>query len=708
MFKSPELVLRARSVAIVGASERARWPSNIYANLRANGYPGPIYPINPKYSEVWGTRCYPSFAALPTPVDHALVIIPAKGVIDTLEEAAANGLKSATVYAANIGEGHDPEIVARGQALKALCARTGLVVAGPNCMGAMSLRERAFFYPNEDLCKIAVGPTAAAFQSGGTLQFWCQTAASRGVGFSYMISTGNELGVDLADYINFLVDDEKTKVIALFIEGIRRGDAFMAAASRALAAGKPIVAIKTGRSARSRAAAQSHTGAIAGDYETYEAMCRRYGITNCASLEDMVEIALAFQFARRPKRGRARGTGVGWVTTSGGTVDLLYDVMDHERVVTMPDWTPATVAAIKPNVIPEVNVKNPLDSGIPTDLPTAAKICTAVLNDPSTDMLAWAAQLPSSTGKRKGTDPTPIKAMLAAIDKPVVAFGRMNYPVDEEGLRFQATLGIPFLQGMGQTVRALSALASFGALEGRPAPSLAKPGGRADDLRGEAFGNLLDSHGLTPPRSAFATRPDEAAAAATKIGFPVALKIVSPEVSHKTEVGGVLLNLRSEGEVEAGAKELAERIDRAAPGSHVSGYLVQEMVSGIEVILGARTDPLYGPVILVGAGGILVELMQDAALRLLPVGPEEAREMIDDLRLVKLLGGFRGKPAADRAALEKAIVGLSALYLDHRHLLADLEINPLIVLPEGKGVRAVDVRPVFVEQEAAHRATAHR
>lgn len=701
MFKSPELVLRARSVAIVGASERARWPSNIFANLRANGFAGPIYPVNPKYAEVWGTRCYPSFESLPEPADHALVIIPAKAVIETLTEATAHGLKSATVYAANIGEGYDPEIVARGQALKALCARTGLIVAGPNCMGAMSMREKAFFYPNEDLCKIPVGPVAAVFQSGGTLQFWCQTAASRGVSFSYMISSGNELGVDLADYVNFLVDDDSTKVIALFIEGIRRGDAFMAAASRALAAGKPIVAIKTGRSARSRAAAQSHTGAIAGDFETYEAMCRHYGITNCESLEDMIEIALAFRYARRPK-----GKRVGWVTTSGGTVDLLYDVMDQERIITMPDYAPATVAAIKPNVIPEVTVKNPLDSGIPSDLPTAAKVCAAVLNDPQIDMLAWAAQLPTATGKRRGTDPTPIKAVLAATDKAMVAFGRMSYPVDDAGLAFQDAIGIPFLQGIGATVKALSALTRFGALEGKTRPPLPAPTGRAETLQGDAWPAVLAAHGLTPPASAFAPQPKDAAVAAGKIGYPVALKIVSPEVSHKTEVGGVLLDLRTPADVEAGAMELAARIRKAAPGARIAGYLVQEMVSGIEIILGARTDPLYGPVILVGAGGILVELMKDTVLRLLPVGPEDAKAMLAELKIAKLLAGFRGKPPADMAALERAIVGLSTLYLSHRHLLNDLEVNPLIVLPQGQGVRAVDVRPVFTETPAAAHAAA--
>jgi acyl-CoA synthetase (NDP forming) len=366
------------------------------------------------------------------------------------------------------------------------------------------------------------------------------------------------------------------------------------------------------------------------------------------------------------------------------------------------------VAAIKPNVIPEVTVKNPLDSGIPSDLPTAAKICTAVLNDPQIDALAWAAQLPSATGKRKATDPTPITAMLAATDKSVVAFGRMNYPVDAEGLAFQDKLGIPFLQGMAPTVKALSALAHFGAVEGRSATALPPSNGRIESLQGDAWHATLAAHGLTPPASAFAVRPEEAAAVAGKIGFPVALKIVSPEVSHKTEVGGVLLNLRTPADVEAGAKELAGRIRKAAPTARIEGFLVQEMVSGVEIILGARTDPLYGPVLLVGAGGILVELMKDAALRLLPVGAADVREMLSELKIAKLLAGFRGKPPADMAALERAIVGLSELYLTHRHLLNDLEINPLIVLPEGQGVRAVDVRPVFnTDTQAQSRAAAH-
>jgi acyl-CoA synthetase (NDP forming) len=692
VFTSPEPVLRARSVAIVGASERAKWPSSIFASLRDHGYPGKVYPINPRYDQVWGVRCYPNFAALPEPVDHALVIIPAAAVQATLEEATAHGLKSATVYAANIGEGNDPEIVARGLALKDLCRRTGLVIGGPNCMGAVSLREKAFFYPNVDLAAIPAGPVGAVFQSGGTLQFWCQTGAARGLKFSYMVSSGNELGIDLADYVNFLVEDEATKVIALFIEGIRRPEAFMAAANKALVAGKPIVAIKTGRSLRSRAAAQSHTGAIAGDYEAYAAMCDRYGVTTCESLDEMVEVALAFQYTKRPK-----GKRVGWVTTSGGTVDLLYDYMDGERATTMPDYAPQTVAAIQPHIPPEMTPKNPLDSGIPSTLEAAAKICAAVAADPAIDMIAWAAQLPGGAGKRKVVDPQPMLDVMAATDKPIVAFGRMLYPLTPAGLEFQDRIGIAHLQGLQPTIRALGALASFGAREGRAVPSLPAASGWRDAVVGEALNAALASHGVTPPNSAFVKTPAGAADAAGEIGFPVALKIVSADLSHKTEIGGVLLNLRSPVEVQAGAQILAARVHDANPTARLDGYLVQEMVSGVEVILGARNDPLYGPVLVVGSGGVMVELVQDVALRLLPVGPEEAREMIAGLKLSRLLAGYRGRPEADMDALIKAICGLSDFYLAHRHWLADIEINPLIVLPKGFGVRAVDVRQVYAQ-----------
>src|SRR5262245_2994699 len=675
-------MFRPPSIAIVGASERARWPTQIYKQLRQYGYDGRIYPVNPRSSEVWETKCYPDLASLPEPPAHAFVIVPAPAVQGVLETGVAAGLKSATVYAAQLGEGSDPEIVARGVALKSLVERSGLVMCGPNCMGFNALREKNFGYPNNDLCAMTPGTVAFVTQSGGIVQYIGTIGAHRGVNFNYLISSGNELSVDLADYVNYFAEDDGTRVIALFVEGIRRPQAFMAAAAKALAAGKPIIAIKTGKSQKARDSAQSHTGAIAGDYGAFTAMCERFGIVVCPSLDDMIEMLLVFQAGRLPK-----GPRVGWVTTSGGTVDLLFDHLEDIGGLVTPEFDAATKAALRPLVSYELELKNPLDAGNPVNDAHDAKLCAAIAADPNVDMLAWAGTPPSGSRVR---DPAVTKSIADATDKPVIGFIRMAILTDQATVKFQNEVGFPFLQGLPAVIRALGGLAFYGARKGRRIAPLAPPTGRAETLQDAAFDAALAHHGLTLPRSAIAKSPQEAAAAAAKIGFPVALKIVSSAILHKTEAGGVRLHLPSPAEVERTAHELAASAAKAAPGAAIDSYLVQEMVEGVEMIIGARTDPLYGPLLVVGAGGILVELVRDVASRLLPVTRDDARAMIGELRAAKLLAGFRGKPAADVDALLDAICGLSDFYLDHRDLVSDIEINPIIV--QTKGARAVDVR----------------
>jgi acyl-CoA synthetase (NDP forming) len=685
-FKSPLPLLTPSSIAIVGASERSRWPLRIFGNLRDYGFPGKTYPVNPRVSEVWGVKCYPDLASLPEPPDHALVIVPAPAVQAVMETGVAAGLKSATVYASQIGEGHDPEIVARGTALKALIDRSGIVICGPNCMGINAVREKYFGYPNEDLCRLAPGSVAFVTQSGGTLQYIGSMAAHRGVRFNYMVSSGNELSLDLADYVNFFAESAETRVIALFIEGIRRPPAFMAAAAKALAAGKPIIAVKTGKSQKSQASAQSHTGAISGDYGAYLAMCERYGIIACPTLDDMVEMLLAFQSGRLPK-----GPRVGWMTTSGGTVDLLYDYLEDIPGTETPDFDPETKAKLRPLVPAELALKNPLDAGNPINDASDAELCKVIAADPNVDMIAWGGTPP--TGKRV-RDVSVTRAITEATDKPVLGFIRMQHVIEKVSVDFQDQVGIPFLQGLPAVIRTMAALSFYSARKGRKLAPLPAPRGRAETLEGVALEAALANHGLTPPKSEVARTPSEAAAAAAKIGFPVAVKIVSAQISHKTEVGGVRLNLTSPADVERAAAALAATAEKAVPGARIDGFLVQEMVDGEEVILGARLDPLYGPMLVLGSGGILVELIKDVAFRLLPVSAADAGAMIAELKAAKLLAGFRGRPAADVDALVTAICGLSDFYLDHRHLLSDLEVNPLIVLPKGEGVRAVDMRPI--------------
>lgn len=684
-FRSPETVLRARSVAIVGASDRARWPSDIYGSLTKHQYAGKVYLINPRQSEVYGQKAYPSLRDLPEAVDHAIVIVPGSAVTGVLEDAAARGVKSVTVYAGGVGDGEGEESKARGQQVRDIVARTGLIVAGPNCMGGFSYPEKLFAYPNPRLADVAPGHVGCIFQSGGTLQFFMSTGAERGLRFSYGFSSGNELDLDLADYLNWMVDDPQTKQIVLFIEGIRRPKAFMEAAARALEAGKPVIAIKTGATEGSAQAAASHTGAIAGDYATYLAMCERYGIINCDQLDDLVEVTLAFQTDRRPK-----GPKIAWVTTSGGTVDLLYDCIEKEHSASAK-FSPSTLEAMKPYMQEGIHPKNPLDSGIPTTIAKAAELCEVVLRDDDVDILAWANQLPGKKAAWSGLET--LRSMMEGTDKPVVGFARMAYQMGPEAIQVQDAVGFPFLQGLPATCRALNALWFHAQRAGkRPATAGDAP---ASSLNAANLEATLKSYGIEGPRSAMASTPADAAKAADSIGYPVVLKISSKDILHKTEAGGVILDLRNAAAVEEAARKLTASAKAAYPNAVIGGFLVQEMVSGVEAIVGAREDDLYGPVLLAGSGGILVELLKDAKLKLLPANAQEISEMIDSLKLEKLLAGYRGKPAADRAALEKAIAGLAQFYLDHRAAIADIEINPLIVRPHGQGVCAVDVRVIW-------------
>jgi acetyltransferase len=697
LFRSVATTLAAKSLAIVGASERARWPSEIFRNLREFGYPGRIALVNPRQKAVFGQRCFPSLRDLDEPVEHALVIVPAPGVPEILAAAEETGVGSATVYASMLGDGDAPESKARGVWLQDFTAKSRLRVAGPNCMGAYSYRERLFGYPNTDLCRLAPGSVACIFQSGGLIQFWMKAAAERGLRYSYCITSGNEPDLGLADYLNFVIDDPHTRQVVLFVEGIRRPQAFMHAAGRALAMGKPILAIKTGATAQSQAASRSHTGAIAGDYAAYLAMCNRYGIVNHRSLDDLVETALAFEGGRLPK-----GPRIGFVTNSGATVDLLYDYAEAEGAA-IPDFADQTKAALLPLMQAGITPRNPLDVGIPSTLEVAAKLCETAARDPNIDMVAWTSPMPRP-GEPWG-DPAALRQLLEKTDKPIVGFGRVIQQLSDEQLALHQAAGFPFLQGIEPTIRALGGLWFHAARRGRlPAmPAPAPP----SDLSPAKLPATLARYGIALPRSEAVANALEAASAAERIGFPVALKIRSRDILHKTEVGGVALDLQNRHAVQAAAEALTASVRAAQPSARIEGFLVQEMVDGVETIVGARSDPFYGPLLLIGSGGVLVELVNDTALRLLPVSSEDVGTMIDGLRLARRLSGFRGRPEADRAALEAAALALGRFFLDHCARVREIEINPLIVRDrrptESKPVKptmgaiAVDVRVLWQE-----------
>ena len=683
MFRSVEQLFRPRSIAIVGASDSGAggWPRAIYGNLEHAGFPVPVYLINPRRDRLWDREVYPSFASLPEPVDLALTLIPAESVVDTLADGHANGLKAALVFAARFGEGGDEAGGVRSRQLAELCDE-GLRVCGPNCMGALALPESHLFYPAERVRTLPRGGVGVIFQSGGTFQYWLSQGAVRGLGFSYAVSSGNELDLDVADYIAFLVDDPGTRVIACMLEGIRRPEAFMAACARALAAGKPVVALKTGASERGRSATESHTGAVAGDDDIFNAVCERYGIVRCHGLDDLIETTLMFSTVRLPK-----GSRVAFAGYSGGATGLFLDYAsevgpagrgvergdeDRDRAASGPG-TPTVQPARRrrrprrPAGRFQENLRgdrgrspgrHPFDAG-----PAAG--CGRRPGGPGNVRRRDARRDLRRRARAHGPERNRCRTRLPA-------GGRRSLPAGTAGDGARAE--VP-----GALCRTQAPRRACGARVGIPEPGNRRgTARRARESRSRGAGSAL-----TPPR-----RPESPTASAIRWRS----RSSRPRPSTRPRSVGVALGLGDAASVLRTAGEMEARLRRAEPGADIEGFLVQEMVDGVEMFVGLRDDPQFGPFIVAGLGGIHVEALGDLAFRLLPIDETEAREMLDSLRGRVLLGPFRGRRARDVDALVRAMRAAGNVYLGVRDRFADIEINPLIALAEGEGVRAVDIR----------------
>ena len=685
-FRAVEPLLQPRSIAIVGASDTGGdgWSRVLFNNLKEAGFPAPTYLINPRRDELWGRKVYPDFASLPEAIDHALVVVPGRFVNDILREGAGHGLKAATIYSAGFGEGRRHIGRERGEELKALIAETGISVCGPNCMGLFCLPRGMLLYPTTRLRNLPRGPVGGIFHSGGTLGYWFAQAAERGLGFSYAMSCGNEFGLDSADYLNFLVSDPDTEIIVGMIESIRRPKAFMEAARRAFEAKKPVIVMKLGRTELGKEQAKTHTGAVAVDDDVFQAMCDRYGIARVKSIDEMVDFALAFGQKRLPK-----GNRLAIVTSSGGAVGLALDAVGEADGV-LAQLTPETVKKMEDFVPDGVDVYNPMDAGsaLAGKVPEFCRLCEMFAADPNVDILAVQGRVPLPDDRVK--TPENYVALKASTDKPVFAFTRMAQNCDDALREFQKGAGVPFLFSIPTMVRSMQALVKYAAAQRRGLTLPPTPTGNPSNLTDEALMGQLGDAGLTMPAQEIAPTPESVADAAERIGFPVALKIVSADISHKTEAGGVRLNLADRAAVLREANDL----QRMLTGGGLDGFLVQEMVQGLEMLVGVREDSGFGPLLVVGLGGVFVELFRDISLRLAPVDADEVRTMLSELRGAKALDGFRGQPPRDVDALVKAIVGLCNFFLANRLLLSEIEINPLIVLERGKGVRAIDVRAI--------------
>jgi acyl-CoA synthetase (NDP forming) len=703
LFRDLSPLLTPRSIAVVGASERYGSAGRlVLENLLQLGYRGTVYAVHPRYDEVLGFPCYPELSSLPGPVDSVAVLLSADKVLMILEEAVQIGAPAAWVLAAGFGE-TGPEGKAREAELARFADETGLMVCGPNCIGMANLVDGVATYSVALSPKTYAGGVSAVVQSGAIC---LDLANSARFGLRYLISSGNEAVLDAADYIGYLANDAHTKVIVAFLEGISSPEKFVMAAGAAAEARKPILAVKVGRSEMARRTVQAHTGSLAGSDAVCDAAFRRLGVMRLDTLDELIEAAELFLTSPLPE-----GDGVGLVSLSGGQIGLIADLA-YDLGLQFPTFAEEAQRDLSEILPPYSPIANPLDAWGSGDLEKTYPACVeTVARQENMYLLAISRGTPPKVAHREVEQSLSVAeaAVRTAREtgKPVLMFSNFSagfHPAVEQVLREG---GIPYLQGTRETLCAIQAFvqyANFRRRTGRsttagcPSPStLPKWRERLKNAQGSLSEvearRLLADYGILGPAEAVATTVDGAIEAAHDIGYPVVLKVLSPDIQHKTEIGGVWVGLGDDAAVTTAFREVMEAARRRHPKARLAGVLIQEMISpsAIEVILGVLQDPDFGSVVVFGSGGILVELLKDSSLRLPPLNTQEALAMIQETRGARLLEGFRGQPPADVDALADALVRLSQLAMDLGDLITALDINPLMVLPRGSGVRAVDV-----------------
>jgi acyl-CoA synthetase (NDP forming) len=678
---------RPRSVAVIGASSTPTKIGGVpVAYFKRLGFKGPIYPVNPQQSEIQELKAYPTVSAIGQPVDLAVVAVPAAGVLNAMTDAAKAGIKAVVLFSSGFAE--VGEEGARMQAkLTELSKQSGMRILGPNCLGVMSGASGVYatFSPVANTGVAPLGSVGLVSQSGAFGGFAYSLARDRGVGLSHWITTGNESDVQLADCLDWLVDDADTKVVLAYMEGCRDGARLIAALKKARKAGKPIVIVKVGRTELGAAAAASHTAALAGADAIYDAVFRQYGVYRAGTIEEAFDVAYAVSVAGLP-----RGNSIGMLTVSGGAGVLMADAAAGSSL----DARPLPEDAQK-KILARVSfasARNPVDiTGQVTSDPELQPLAyELMLKDGNYDSLV---AFQAAAGLSPANGPTLVQLacdMRAKYPDRVIAVTSLFTP--ELHKKLDAGRVLAFADP-SRAVRAVAALARFAENQGNnetPAKGAAVtlPSGALSEVAAMA---LLSAAGLPMVPHKLAKTADEAAAAAEALGYPVVAKIVSPDILHKTEIEGVALNLRDKAAVTDAFAKLMAKAATARPKAKLDGVMIAPMISGgVECILGVQRDPVFGPVVMFGLGGILVEALRDVSFRLAPFGLAEAHRMIDEIKARAVLDGWRGRPAADIDALARALVALSQFAAAAGDKLDSIDLNPFVVLPKGRGAVALD------------------
>ncbi|HWE75193.1 MAG TPA: acetate--CoA ligase family protein [Stellaceae bacterium] len=700
-------LLAPRSIAVVGATDGSeKIGGRIMSNLLRHRYAGQLYPININRSEVWGQKAYPTLADVPGAIDLALIAIPAAGILDALDACAAAGIKLAMIASSGFADAGEAG-AALQQRLIAKARTLGIRIAGPNTQGFYNVPRgiAATFSP---AVNIEPGPLDArprigiVSQSGGLGYALYNRGRVEGLDFSSIISIGNQADLELSDYADLLLDDSETRVLMLFLETAKTPANFLALAEKAGALEKPLVVAKVGRHTAARRAVATHTGSMAGTDKAYDAIFARYGVIRAESIEDMLDIAGLFTRSKRP-----RGNRVAVISATGGVGAWLTDTCEAEGLI-LAEVDGERQARLRQFIPPYGSANNPVDITA-QGLRGYAQALKTVEDSPNHDAFILSISLAQEARiVREGDE---LSTIAKASDKPVLVYTYAT--ATEKAKAMMAGWGFHIFSRMPGLARALAAGSAYDKFQRQrraasPAPADREAAAKACAILARHGATLCEwetrdvftAYGIALEPAQLVQDEEEAVAAAAAFGKPVALKIQSPDIPHKTEIGGVVLNLADSIAIRAAYRAITARAQAAAPQACILGMLVQPMATpGIEMIAGISRDPDFGPMLLCGGGGTGAELFSDIALAPVPLDTAQAETLIDNLKSAALLAGWRGAQAADRAAFADLLMRLSRLAADLGDRIRGIDLNPVIVHRSGEGLSLVDA--LIVQEETS-------
>jgi acetyltransferase len=714
MVDNLDAIFSPQSLAVVGASKTpGKVGHDIFVNILKGGYRGTLYPVNPKARSVSSVRAYPTISDIPDSVDLAMVILPPRPALTAVKAAIDKGVKGVVIVSAGFrevgGEGLEIENTIVG-----LCREAGVRVVGPNCLGVINPLANVRLNASFSARMPKPGNISFISQSGALCTAVLDFAADRDFGFSKFISIGNKADIDELDLLRYFHRDEDTEVIMIYLEELRRGPEFIEAVKEITSGDirpTPVLVIKSGRTAAGAQAAASHTGALAGTEGVYDAIFQQSGIIRVDSIDELFDFATAFAYKNESTLGKFRrkvpgGNRVAIVTNAGGPGIVATD-MTVTSGLQLAEFKEETIEVLASHLPKTANLQNPVDVIGDAPMDRYENALAAVIKDEGVDG-ALVILTPQSMTDVLGTAEAIVRIARRS-PKPILCCFMGIIDVSS-GVRYLQEHGVPVFKFPENAAKTFGALYQYSRWLNRQ--HMAQFDLRHDRQRatqivqdwldagkthiGELEGiELLKCYGFNVLPNALAKTEDEAAAIAKETGFPVVLKIVSAQILHKSDAGGVVLGLKNQEDVKRAFGDIIRRAAEYNPEAELDGVLVQKMApAGSEVILGLNRYPIFGPLLMVGIGGIFVEVFQDVVFRLAPIGRNEARRMIRQIKGYRLFQGFRGRPPADIEIIEKSMVSLSNLATNHPEIV-ELDINPLLVHNRGEGATAADCRIIL-------------